>query len=76
VMTLDDGKPKRFWHWSVEEQPLVSQTMNLCRLAFIVDDHVMDDFNFVVFPSEGTDFVVVDDHHFNFAAKWRRDDGT
>ena len=49
-MALDDSEPRQFWRWTVENdgQPLVSPTMHHCRLAFVVNDRVADDFNFIV----------------------------
>jgi hypothetical protein len=79
LMALDDSEPRRFWRWTAENdgQPLVSPTMHHCRLAFVVDDRVADDFNFiVVMANDNSDgLLLLGENHFSFASEWRRHDG-
>jgi hypothetical protein len=74
VMALDDSKPKRFWRWKVAsgDDPLVSGSMHHCRLAFIIDEHVVDDFAFVVTGNgDSNNLLLLGENHFAFAQKWR-----
>ncbi|MGO9847646.1 MAG: hypothetical protein ACLPKT_13915 [Methylocella sp.] len=79
IMALDDSKPKRFWRWKVasgDETPLVSGSMHHCRLAFIIDEHVVDDFSFIVTRNDnGNDVLLLGENHFAFAQEWRKGDG-
>ena len=79
LMALDDSEPRRFWRWTVENdgQPLVSPTMHHCRLAFVVDDRVADDFNFIVVKANDNNegLLLLGENHFSFASEWRGHDG-
>jgi hypothetical protein len=78
LVGLDDSRPKRFWRWKVEHdgQPLVSRNMHRCRLAFIVEDRVVDDFSFIVLSRDAdeSDLMLVGTNQFLFAQKWRESD--
>jgi hypothetical protein len=74
LMALDDSQPRRFWHWTIQDSgDVVVHTMHRCRLALIVDDHVADDFNFIVVPchDDSEELLLIGENHFAFAREWR-----
>ena len=79
IMALDDSRPKRFWRWKVatgDDFSLVSRGMHHCRLAFIIDECVVDDFSFVAtHHDEANDILLLGENHFAFAQEWRKQDG-
>lgn len=66
------------WRWKVanvdELPPVVSQTENQCRLVFIANGHIVDDFAFLVKYNESTRPMLIGGNDFAFARKWREED--
>lgn len=78
LMTLDSSAPTRFWRWKVERngQPLVSRSTYHCRLAFIIEDRVVDSFNFIVVTrsDDNDEPLLIGEDQFLFAHRWTKDD--
>jgi hypothetical protein len=74
---LDDSEPAPLWRWKVAdgEYPLISPNMHHCRLAFILNNLVVDDFSFVTCDDNHSNLLLLGENRFGFAREWRKRDG-
>jgi hypothetical protein len=70
---LDRGKPKRMWRWIIGDADRLYPSTHQCRLAFFIDDVLVDQFNFIIDirdDDDKNDITFIGENRFSFAEEW------
>jgi hypothetical protein len=73
VAKIDTSKPYRPWHWAFGDGGLMYLGTHRCCLAFLIDDILVDQFDFIIDTCKGDEsksLIFIGENRFTFAKDW------